>query len=195
MAHPSYINVGFSNYGRSGPPELLQTSKYRKPTWFQDGVRKRPKDGKPFYHLVWPKDKKMNMFGRLKDIIQGKGPDIHLAYSARKKDYATNRPLHGRWSGWEHLDRRMRPGPKMWAGQYELEGPFWVNNTSLGGRHPAMFYNFATRKYEPYHHKMWTDAIWQGPYEKIMPDQYRTVRGTWRQDRNWNPSAPGQTVS
>lgn len=194
MPYPSYVNVGLYNRGRLKPAELLQVPGRTKPIWVQDGVNKRLKE-KPHYHLVWPRDRKTTMFGRLKDIIQGKGPDIHLSYSALKEDYSTNRPLHGRWSGWEYLDPRLQPGPNMWPGQYKFGGPPWVNNTKLLGRDPAMLYNFGTRKYERYHSNMCSGAVWQGPYMKFnLPDQYRTVRGSWKQDRNWIPSTPRDWV-
>ena len=195
MSFPAYAYVGRNNRGRLNPAEVLDSPGAGKPAWWQFGARRTLTEPRPFYHLVWPKDKKRGRMGRLKDIIQGKGPDIHLTMSANKHDYMTNRPLHGRWSGWETLDQRMRPGPSMWQGQYKLPAPCWVKNTSAFGRKPAMLYNFATRKFEKFHPSMWTDAIWQGPHKHDgWPDQHRDVFGHWWEDRNWDPSAPGQNM-
>lgn len=185
---PYYIQVGPRNDGKFAPADYLHLPEMGIKGWYQEGVRRRKV--KPYYHLVWPKDKDRGNFGRLKDILQGKGPAIHLSISAQKNDHATNRPLHGRWTHWEDLDSRFDdPYNDDWPGQYSFKGPCWVSDGSKK-------YNFYTRKYEDYHPKMWTDAIWQGPHKNTKwPDQYRRVTGTWQQDINWKPYAPFQKMS
>ncbi|KAF2444918.1 hypothetical protein P171DRAFT_286172 [Karstenula rhodostoma CBS 690.94] len=184
---PGYSYKGFNgNRGKLAPAEYVRNYHTGVKGWEQGGVRRRKV--KPYYHLVWPKDKDRGNLGRFKDILQGKGPDIHLSISAQKHDYMVNRPLRGRWSNWERLDPRLS-GPNPWPGQYNaLKAPCWVGDASKK-------YNFHTRKYEDFHHGMWTDAIWQGPNKNSdWPDQYRDVYGVWRQDRHWQPRAPGQKM-
>ncbi|KAF1978497.1 hypothetical protein BU23DRAFT_449678 [Bimuria novae-zelandiae CBS 107.79] len=162
----------------------------RRPAWFQCGAKRRVKH--PYYHLVWPKDKDRGKFGRLKDILQGKGPDIHLTMSAKRQDYDNNRPLHGNWTGWDYLDWRITglPGIPPWPGQFQFPGPSWAD------RKPWMKYNFKTRKYESLDPIMCTGAIWQGPRKNTdFPDQYRNVWGDWRQNNSWNPAGPGQDIN
>lgn len=192
---PDYRRVGLNNDGRMPPAEVVQFSTKSKPVWFQGDAQRRVK--KPYYHLVWPKDKNRGMFGRLKDVLQNKGPDIYLSVSARKNEYSTNRPLHGRWSNWPLLDPRITGSiSDLWPGQHKFSGPCWVSNSKVFGRDANKRYNFQTRKYEDEHPGMWTDAIWQGPHkDSNWPDQYRNRRGLWLQDDNWDPSFPGQDIN
>lgn len=166
-------------------PAIFQYDpKYNIKGWTQGGVPRRKV--KPYYHLVWPKDKDRGKFGRLKDILQGKGPEMYLSIGAQKHDYAWNRPVKERWSGW-HLDRS--GDLYFWPGQASLKGPCWVGKQSK-------YYNFHTRKYEDWHPNMWTDAIWQGPRkESEWPHQIRNVDGMWFEEMSWDPLVPGQKMS
>ena len=66
-------------------------------TWIQDGKKFRNvKSSKAF---IWPKDgRNGSKWGRMKDILQDKGPDIHIAISADKMDYMKNRQQKSGWS-------------------------------------------------------------------------------------------------
>jgi hypothetical protein len=183
---PAYQRVGPFNTGRLPPADYLHEPGTGIKGWYQYGVRRKVK--KPYYHLVWPKDKDRGNLGRLKDILQGKGPDIHLSISAQKNDHMHNRPVHGIWSNWPHLDSRIS-GRYPFPGQHNFKkGPWWVGDSSKQ-------YNFRTRKYEHYHRDMWTDAIWQGPHKNSKwPHQFRDDNGMWLQDKAWHPRAPGQKM-
>lgn len=181
---PQYISAGRRRDGRLDPAEYVDVPTIPR-GWYQAGARR--KKVKPYYHLIWPKDKDRGKLGRLKDILQGKGPDIHLSISAQKNDHLHNRQLRGRWSNWPGFDRRVS-GVNVWPGQFTLRDPFWVGDGSTQ-------YNFFTRKYEGFHPAMWSDAIWQGPHKNSQwPDQYRDVNGKWRQDDGWDPRRPGQNM-
>jgi hypothetical protein len=191
MAYPSQLPFWYSSRrpyhrGKLMPAIFNYDPKYNIKGWTQDGVPRRKVKG--HYHLVWPKDKDRGKFGRFKDIIQNKGPDIYLSIGAQKHDYTWNRPVKERWSGW-HLDRS--GSLYDWPGQFvhkELE-PFWVGKQSK-------YYNFHTRKYEDWHPGMWTDAIWQGPGKNSdYAVQVRNVDGMWYKEQSWDPRVPGQKMS
>ncbi|KAF9740235.1 hypothetical protein PMIN06_007039 [Paraphaeosphaeria minitans] len=180
---PHYNFHGPYNNGKLLPAVLRHYPNYGMKGWTQGGVFRT--EVKPYYHLVWPKDKDRGKLGRLKDILQGKGPDIHLSISAQKNDYMWNRPVKERWSGW----RINRSGSLYgWPGQKRLQGPPWVGKQTK-------LYDFCTRKYDDWHPDMWTDAIWQGPRKNSeWPHQIRDVSGMWYQNDSWNPFAPGQKM-
>lgn len=110
--------------------------------------------------------------GRLKDILQNKGPDVHVAVSAHKKDYMHNRPRKAEWARHWDLDDR---------------GPFGElhDHSHLQGK----AYDFKTRKFRHHYPGMWTDAKWQPePNEKIKyPKALRNVWGEWFQNPHYVP--------
>ncbi|OAG08208.1 uncharacterized protein CC84DRAFT_562426 [Paraphaeosphaeria sporulosa] len=180
---PCYNLQGPYNNGKLLPAIFRSYPNYGMKGWTQGGVVRR--EVNPHYHLVWPKDKDRGKLGRFKDILQGKGPDIHLSISAQKNDYMWNRPVKEWWSGW----RLNRSGSLYgWKGQKYLKGPPWVGKQSR-------FYDFCTRRYEDWHPDMWTDAIWQGPRKNSnWPHQIRDVYGVWHEDDSWDAGAPGQKM-
>lgn len=149
--------------------------------WHKNGRRKRVK--KPHYHFIWPKDgRNGTKWGRTKDILTGKGPDIHVTVSANKMDYMANRQRKDTWGN--HLDLDDRHHDHLGT----LQAP-WARRLR---RDPDFKYDFQTRTYRrPYHHMM-TDAIWrEGASQKgcPYPRAYRDVYGNWQTDRprGWDP--------
>ncbi|PSN66979.1 hypothetical protein BS50DRAFT_379721 [Corynespora cassiicola Philippines] len=137
--------------------------------WYQDGRRRR--NVKPHYAFVWPKDgKNGSTWGRLKDIMTGKGPDIHLAISPDKEDLVYHRPRRARWARHTNLepiiDHALRP------------------RKGIREKRAGRVYDFRTRRYVHPYPGMWTDAIWQrepnGHFE--YPEAFRRWDGQWWQD-------------
>ena len=157
--------------------------------WLQDGrILNKVKPSKAF---VWPKDgKRGTTWGRFKDILQNKGPDIYLTLNAEKHDYMHNRPSRARWAGHTDLDD---PRPESSCPlNYRKYAP-WVQ------RHSAVAYDFRTRKYLLPHQEMWTDVVWQpkGTAWKgnVYPEAVRDNYGEWWQDFNYMPCELGGPVS
>ena len=131
----------------------------------------RLRNVKPRYAFVWPNDKPgRGSWGRFKDIMSGKGPDIHIGISADGRDRFHGGPVRSRWSRWPEYrrpwerDNALRPAP--WA-----------------RRKPYEKYNFRTRKYESVNPAMWSDARWPDDrrQQKIFgPYAVRDVAGVWR---------------
>ncbi|KAJ4334720.1 hypothetical protein N0V87_006629 [Didymella glomerata] len=151
--------------------------------WVQDGNKFRGiKSHKAF---IWPKDgRNGSKWGRMKDILQDKGPDIHIAMSADKMDYMKNRQHKSRWADWTCLDNRDRD-----VSMSSVKYAPWTHNGALGGRAPGLSYDFRTRKYGQANPKTWTDIKWQPePNGKHMfPEALRSFYGDWYQDNNYIP--------
>lgn len=154
---------------RSRPAEY-----YRGKGWEQDGFRRRGVK-KPYYHFIWPKDgKNGSKWGRMKDILTGKGPDIHVTVSADKEDYMHHRQRRPRWA--RHADLEDR-GPDC-SLRYDLP---WVRPFR---RYAGKRYDFRTRQYRRPDTHMWSDAIWegrQGTRDHIygLPHAIRDMNGEW----------------
>ena len=160
--------------------------------WFQDGRQLRHvKASKAF---IWPKDgKNGTTWGRMKDVLTGKGPDIFLAFGANKGDCVFNRPTRAQWSGHVNLD------------DTDLDGGFnhrkfapWTTKGALGGRMPGLGYDFRTRRYRPEYRNMWTDAVWQADKKENKrnpyPEALRDRHGRWWQDWNYLPQHRGGPI-
>jgi hypothetical protein len=161
--------------------------------WFQDGRELRNvKASKAF---VWPKDgRNCTAWGRFKDVIQNKGPDIFLTINANKHDYMQNRPSKDRWIGlsnftWPHdathlSSRKHTP---------------WTHKGGVGGRLSGLEYDFRTQRYGVPNCASWTDAVWQSEPRKNKnnryPGAYRDVNGDWFQDRHYLPWHAGGPAS
>ncbi|CAE7213662.1 hypothetical protein PTNB85_07022 [Pyrenophora teres f. teres] len=154
--------------------------------WYQDGRKlHNVKTEKAF---VWPKDgRNGSKWGRLKDVVQNKGPDIFVAFGAHKSDCVSNRPSRSQWAGHLHLDDRgttLGFNPQKFAP--------WTRNGMLGGRDAGLSYDFRTRKHVEPNTDMWTDAIWQAePYKNRKwnnyPEAVRMWNGRWVQDIQYLP--------
>jgi hypothetical protein len=155
--------------------------------WVQDGRILR--DVKASKAFVWPKDEKNGTkWGRLKDILSNKGPDMYLTTNADKRDYMKNRPSRGTWSGHSNLEaRRFDDSYPMSSEKYAP----WTRNGALGGRLSGTAYDFRTRKYEIPHRFTWTDARWQPDSMKDKhnpyPEAIRNIYGEWFQDVHYMP--------
>jgi hypothetical protein len=154
--------------------------------WFQDGRELRKvKASKAF---VWPKDGRTNTsWGRFKDILHNKGPDMYLTINASEHDYMWNRPSKARWtelSSWrDHVY-----GPTALSSKKHAP---WTHKSGLGGRISGLEYDFRTREYGVPNWASWTGAVWQ-PYPRKnkhnpYPEAYRDVNGDWFQDRHYAP--------
>ncbi|OAL00714.1 hypothetical protein IQ06DRAFT_348062 [Phaeosphaeriaceae sp. SRC1lsM3a] len=161
--------------------------------WIQDGrILNKVKASKAF---VWPKDgRRGTTWGRFKDILQNKGPDIYLTLNAEKHDYIHNRPSRARWAGHTNLDD---PSPESSFPLNSRKYAPWVRRGMLG-RHPEAAYDFRTRKYVQPHESMWTDAIWQprgsGNKGNPFPEAVRNIFGEWFQDSHYLPRELGGPV-
>ncbi|KAF2115793.1 hypothetical protein BDV96DRAFT_56455 [Lophiotrema nucula] len=138
--------------------------------WFQTGVKRRVK--KPYHHWIWPKDgRRDGKWGRIKDILSNKGPDIHVSISADKMDYMHNRQRKSRWANHTNLDDR---GPDGYLG----DAP-WARR----GMDEAYDFHPYERRYRRPHRDMWTDAMWGAPGVKLQgfdyPHAYRNIFGEW----------------
>jgi hypothetical protein len=160
--------------------------------WYQDGRKLRNvKASKAF---IWPKDgKRGSTWGRMKDVLQNKGPDIFVAFGARPTDCVSNRPTRSQWSRHNHLDDR---GKTFSFGSRKF-APF--ARAGLGSRSPQLSYDFRTRKYTRPYWDTWTDAIWQQePYKNrkwnSYPEAIRDVHGHWFQDSQHLPQFLGGDV-
>ncbi|KAF2241600.1 hypothetical protein BU26DRAFT_174215 [Trematosphaeria pertusa] len=173
MAHlPIYLDT--PHPWRQRPAEYVYGGAFQHNGWFQNGLPRTVK--KPKYHFIWPKDgRNGSKWGRMKDILRGTGPDIHVTISADKRDYMHNRQRRARWAKHTALDDRGPDG----ALKYRLP---WVESGLLGGRDSRKKYDHWTRQYRKPHWWMCTDAIYQGSNDGVFPDAVRDMRGNWYQD-------------
>jgi hypothetical protein len=176
----------------SSPARYIRDPAWRG--WYQDGRKLRHvKASKAF---VWPKDGKNGSFrGRIRDIFNNEGPDMYVAFGARKTDCVSNRPRRSQWAEHAHLHDPSRP----FSFSSQKFAP-WTRNGMLGGRDHGESYGFRTREYTKPHLGMWTDAIWQPePYKNSewnsYPQAWRGWDGQWFQDAQYLPQALGGNVS
>lgn len=124
----------------------------------------------------------------MKDIVQNKGPDIYVAFGARKEDCVSNKPSRAQWSKYVNLDDR-----GMTYGFNSQKFSPWIK------RSPHLQYDFRTRQYRTPDRTMWTDAIWrQEPYKNRKwnnyPEAYRDGNGRWWQDVQHVPQFRGGPI-
>ncbi len=188
MGHTLPLPPGFD---RTRYPHRHQTARFvYKPGfakgWYQDGRKLRNvKTEKAF---IWPKDgRNGSTWGRFMDIVTNKGPDIFVAFGAKKTDCLSNGPTRDQWSGHTNLDDR---GIKCQLKPQQFAP--WTTKGNLGGRAPGLQYDFRTRQYCKPFEGMWTDAIWQPePYKNRKwnnyPEAVRDLSGQWYQDWQYLP--------
>ncbi|KAF2814401.1 uncharacterized protein BDZ99DRAFT_360220, partial [Mytilinidion resinicola] len=138
--------------------------------WYQGG--RRLSKVKPHYAFVWPKDgKRGTTSGRWKDILQNKGPDIHVTISADRKDHLYNRQRKPRWARWNDVDHRGPDGA--------LRGMPWTQKH----RQPGVSYDFKARKYRYPKGNSWMDVRWRPePNARIGPYAFKDMNAQWWQD-------------
>lgn len=115
---------------------------------------------------IWPNDgQRQGMFGGIKDVLTGKGPDMHLGL------LDTRDVARSRWSRWP---------------EYDCERFF--NDSSLPpARHADrknQRYNFRKRRYEdkpsPFlNDTRWSDVRWCADREDLFPLEFRDTAGRW----------------
>ena len=167
---------------RHRPARYIRGQPHISNGWYQDERKLRhPKISKAF---IWPKDgRNGSKLGRMKDILQGKGPDIFVGSAADARDFVAKRPSRSQWSKHVNLDDRFSEpafNPTKFA-------PWTEGGVLSGGRSREMVYDFRTRKYVDRHPRMWTDARWQpDPYKNrkwnMFPEALRDVYGGWWQN-------------
>lgn len=157
--------------------------------WVQDGRILR--DVKASKAFVWPKDgRNGTSWGRFKDILKNKGPDIYVTMNASKQDYMHNRPTRAQWSGHTNLD------------DIGLDSVYTFNSRRYGmpgGRSAGQRYDFRTRKYGITNRATWTDAVWQPEPRKnkynVYPEAVRDIYGRWFQDSHYLPQDLGGPIN
>ncbi|KAH7380624.1 hypothetical protein BKA66DRAFT_419826 [Pyrenochaeta sp. MPI-SDFR-AT-0127] len=160
--------------------------------WFQDGRKLRNiKASKAF---IWPKDgKNGTKWGRMKDVLLNRGPDIFVAFGADKGDCVSNRPTRAQWSGHVNLDDR-----GLAHSFNERKFAPWTTDGLFGGRMPGLSYDFRTRKHCIPHRRMWTDVRWQSEPRRDRsnpyPEAVRMSDGRWYQDYEYMPQFLGGDV-
>lgn len=161
------------------------TDPFQPKGWYRDSRKHRKvKASKAF---IWPKDgRNGTTWGRMKDVLTNKGPDIHVVFAARKGEWVANRPTRAQWSG--HTDLVLNPPNQLSSRKYAP----WTANGMLGGRQPGMSYDFRTRTFGPKHQSMWTDALWESDQDRStkwnnFPQAIRNIDGFWWQKNPYLP--------
>jgi hypothetical protein len=157
--------------------------------WMQDGrILQNVKASKAF---VWPKDgRNDSTWGRFKDILQNKGPDMFVTMGAEKHDIMYNRPSRADWTRWYGPGDMYPNSSSPFSARKHAP---WTTNGILGGRHEGLPYDFRTRQYDAPNRRTWTNAIWQpeprpnkrNPY----PEAVRDIGYRWFQDGHYLPQA------
>lgn len=104
--------------------------------------------------FVWPRDGKRNTtFGRLKDVLGDKGPDIFVMKNGA-------RPLKTSWT-----NRRFTTpdDPDAWLRDDTRRPMVWAKRESDEA------YDFRTRRYGDTNRFTWTDALWMQPSGLFCP--------------------------
>lgn len=158
----------------NGPWEPPWVEHRKGEGWVQAG---RAVNVKPRYAWVWPKDgKRQDWWGRWKDIVTGRGPDMHVSISGDSRDRQKDWPSRARWSGWKDLaDPTEDKGGSMPTIPWTKRG---VDEK----------YDFRKRRYVRPDKKSWTDAKWQRPPNNhfTRPRAFRDIEGQyWEQRRRW----------
>ena len=126
------------------PPPPPRPPKRPINSWRQD----------PRWQFVWPNDKRRGIWGRWKDILTNKGPDIFIA------EQNTREPERPIWSNWktpgpQHPDdHRPRWGNgKSFRQDQELPGVFACQRRDLDTK-----FDFKTRRFRKPSAEVWSDV-------------------------------------
>ena len=130
--------------------------------------------------MVWPRDKKLTSWGRLKDVFTGKGPDI---WCSRRGSLGPHRPV---WSNWR--TRENHP-PSEWDNLGYLYANEEGGHHWFGAERPDnVSYDFKKRRYRVRDERGWSDVKYD---RKNRPIYYRNTFGreSWDDDYT-NPLMP-----
>lgn len=145
---------------------------------FQPCQGRRAKPQKPRLAFVWPKDgKRTTTMGRLADIMQNRGPDIHVMTHRGQRGNLSlgwDAPRRGQWSRWAELDDNP---------ENELAGNFCRVAPPMpwARRGPAKKYDFRTRKWVNLRNDLWSDVEWEAGARTNdqIPRRWRDADGYW----------------
>lgn len=114
--------------------------------------------------MVWPRDKKLTSWGRLKDVFTGKGPDI---WCSRRGSLGPHRPV---WSNWRSRGNDPLPHWDNLGYLYTNEEPRqpWFG----AGRPDNVKYDFKKRRYRIPDPQAWSDVKYD---RNNRPIYYRTA--------------------
>ncbi|KAF2761402.1 hypothetical protein EJ05DRAFT_497953 [Pseudovirgaria hyperparasitica] len=159
--------------------------------WVQNGVPLRK--FKPHHAMVWPKDgKNGSKWGRMKDILGDKGPDIYMTTSGHAGMAKDHRPLRSHWSQWEYMeDVPSERDPRLNDPNFDnnnLRPAPWVK---LYQKRPYQRYDFRSRRYGSVNPLTYSDAVWRGSNDKRrwpIAARWRGYDGTysqWQEFPHW----------
>jgi hypothetical protein len=144
---------------------------------YNNPVRDRHKKHKHRRAFIWPSDgKRKSTWGRWKDIMEGRGPDIFVGPLG-------TRPTRNHWKNRFQDVNPNEQGFEESPRDASRSMPWAKRNVA---DHKA--YDFRTRKYcrdNPY---TWAEAVWprRGADQHDFPLSYRCTHGDWSNMR-WSP--------
>ena len=116
---------------------------------------------------IWPNDgKRRGRLGCIRDVLTGKGPDMHIGL----RDETWDLP-RSRWSRWPEHDRER----------------FFNDDSLPAARHADrrnQRYNFRKRRYEDnppgfWNDTRWSDVRWDGDRKEPWVLEFRDAAGWW----------------
>jgi hypothetical protein len=119
------------------------------------------------YCWIWPNDgKRQGTLGCVKDVVTGKGPDMHIGLLDR-----TWHLSRSRWSRWPEYDSER----------------FWTDDALPPASHADRKnkrYDFRKRKYEDrpsafFNDVRWSDVRWCADRKEPCPLEFRDAAGRW----------------
>ncbi|KAL8951619.1 MAG: hypothetical protein Q9222_002419 [Ikaeria aurantiellina] len=141
-------------------PNIVPWANFRDPNHeWDDGPqppRRPPKSNREARRqVVWPRDKKQkgaHTWGRFKDVLTGKGPDM---YANKQGDTGPHKTVWSGWGyGWDQLPDNMGYAD-------DRDGwPYGPKHGPLGYRSPGKVYDFRKREYTTPHDRVWSDVKW-----------------------------------
>ena len=165
-------------YRRRASPSGSSDSTYQDPVWSPRRPPRRPasswrQDNR--WQFVWPNDKPRGTWGRWKDILTNKGPDIFIA------EQNTREPERPIWSNWK---TRGHQHPDNYDPRWDNDGKPFRQDQEFAGvfdfqrRDPDMKYDFATRRYRRPNDHVWSGVRWSKSKPR-GPTEVRDANGSW----------------
>lgn len=133
---------------------------------------------------IWPNDgKRKGSWGRVRDVLTGKGPDIHIGKLEHAWDLRQSR-----WSRWP---------------EYDLQAIF-NDHSKPPAKHADRKdkrYNFKTRRYEKPkllekpERQAWSYARWSSHRKNPYLLEYRDIHGRWFVEPDPDHGVPGSVFA